>query len=161
MKLSLSILIASLFFIFNCQVSESLSSISTSVNGISTSSNSISKLSDSVQSISGSIQSISGSSSRSSSGDKEKEKAYLMDVRDLTAIYSKNGFNQEFNSDLSTIAQKNGIINWKSDSTTYIGIGEGLKKANVSEYEFKTFLNQLDPQKNELQKLLAEGYKSL
>ena len=147
MKLSLSILLTSIFFVANCQILDSLGSISTSINGVSTSSNSISKLSDSVQSISGSLQSISGSSS---GGGKKEAQLYRMDIRDLTAIYYKNGFNEDYNSDLAELAQKNGILNWESDPTTYRGIGEGLKKANVNSYEFKTFLNQIDPKKKEL-----------
>ena len=69
MKLNL-FLTASLLFLFNCQIFESVGSISTSVTGVSTSLNSISKLSDSVQSISGSLQSISGSSSGGGQGVK-------------------------------------------------------------------------------------------
>ena len=136
MKLSLSILLISILLFSNCQIFDSLGSISTSVNGISTSSNSLSKLSDSVQSISGSFQSISGSSS---GGGKKESKLYRMDIRDLTAIYYKTG----------------------SDSLTYIGIGEGLKKANVNEYEFKTFLKEIEPSRTELRKSLSEGYYSL
>jgi hypothetical protein len=158
MKLTLSILIMSLLLLTNCQVFESLGSISTSINGVSTSSNSISKLSDSVQSISGSLQSISGSSS---GGGKSQMQVYRMDIRDLTAIYYKNGFDNEYNSDLAQVAQKNGILNWESDPTTYIGIGEGLRKANVSEYEFNTFLNKLDSRSSLLKSFLLEGYRSL
>ncbi|MBP7283389.1 MAG: putative lipoprotein [Leptospiraceae bacterium] len=158
MKLSLSILLISILLFSNCQIFDSLGSISTSVNGISTSSNSLSKLSDSVQSISGSFQSISGSSS---GGGKKESKLYRMDIRDLTAIYYKTGFDKEFHSDLAQIAQKNGILNWESDSLTYIGIGEGLKKANVNEYEFKTFLKEIEPSRTELRKSLSEGYYSL
>ncbi len=157
MKLSL-LLATCLFFLFNCQAFESLGSISTSVNGISTSSNSISKLSDSVQSISGSLQSISGSSS---GGGKAQMQVYRMDIRDLTAIYYKNGFDKEYNNDLAQVAQKNGILNWESDPTTYIGIGEGLKKAQVNEYEFKEFLAKIDGNRKELKDRLVEGYFSL
>lgn len=157
MKLTLSILLASLFLL-NCAASESVGSLSTSVNGVSTSSNSISKLSDSVQSISGSLQSISGSSS---GGDKSKSQVYRMDIQDLTAIYYKNGFDSEYNYDLAQVAKKNGILNWESDPLTYVGIGQGLKKAKVGEYEFQTFLSKLEANRKSLKAFLSEGYYSL
>jgi hypothetical protein len=84
-----------------------------------------------------------------------------MDIRDLTAIYYKNGFDKEYNSDLAQVAQKNGILNWESDPTTYVGIGEGLKKAQVTEYEFKEFLAKIDGNRKELRDRLVEGYSSL
>lgn len=156
MKLVL-IAFVSLLFFSNCQIFESVGSVSTSVNGISTSSNSISKLSDSVQSISGSLQSISGSSS---GGGKAQSQLYRMDVRDLTAIYFLNGFDKEYKTDLASVARKNGIINWESDASTYVGIGEGLKKANLNEYEFQVFLNKLSPEKQALRNCLTEGYSN-
>lgn len=157
MKLTLLTLLTSLF-LYNCAASESVGSLSTSVNGVSTSSNSISKLSDSVQSISGSLQSISGSSS---GGDKSKSQVYRRDIQDLTAMYYKNGFDSEYNYDLAQVAKRNGILNWESDPSTYIGIGQGLKKAQVEEYEFQTFLNKFTANKKSLRSFLSEGYYSL
>lgn len=157
MKVIFPILMSVLFLLINCQVSESVGSASTSLNGVSTSSNSISKISDSVQSLSGSIQSISGSSS---GGSKAQMQTYKMDVRDLTAIYYQTGFNHEFKKDLNTVAQKNGLLEWQTDALTYIAIGEGLKKANMSEYDFKVFLSNFESKK-ELGKFLKEGYTSL
>ena len=157
MKLNL-LLTASLLFLFNCQIFESVGSISTSVTGVSTSLNSISRLSDSVQSISGSLQSISGSSS---GGGKAQLQVYKMDIRDLTAIYYKNGFDKEYTTDLAQVARKNGILSWESDPTTYVGIGEGLKKAQVNEHEFQAFLGKIDSNRKELRARLLEGYTSL
>jgi hypothetical protein len=108
-----------------------------------------------VQSISGSLQSISGSSS---GGGKAQLQLYRMDVRDLTAIYFLNGFDNEYKTDLASVARKNGILNWESDPSTYVGIGEGLKKANLNQYEFQTFLNKLSTDKQALKTCLTEGY---
>lgn len=157
MKLTIFTLLVSLF-LFNCAASESVGSLSTSVNGISTSSNSILKLSDSVQSISGSLQSISGSSS---GGGKSQMQVYQMDIRDLTAIYYKNGFDSEYNSDLAQVAKTNGILNWESDPSTYVGIGQGLRKAQVEESEFQIFLSKIDGSRKSLRSFLSQGYYSL
>lgn len=157
MKSFLPLLFTSIFVLTNCQVFESLNSVSTSISGASTSLNSISKISDSVMSISGSLQSISGSSSGAA---KSQLQVYKMDIRDITASYFRTGFDKEFKSDLQFIANKNGILNWQTDSTTYVAIGEGLKKANMKEYDFKLFLANLKSPDKNLEKFLSDGFYS-
>ncbi|MBM9501614.1 putative lipoprotein [Leptospira sp. 201903071] len=151
-------LVISLFIMSlnHCFISES----------ISTGINSLSKSSDSLQSLSGSIKSISGSVSSifsSSSGDDEKkEKAYLKDVRDLTAMHVENGFQEiEFKNDLSTLALQNGLTNWKALRVTYLGIGSGLKKAGVNEEKFQTFVQGLGTSKPEIVESIQKGFSQL
>ena len=106
-----------------------------------------------MQSISGSLQSISGSSS---GGGKSQMQVYQMDIRDLTAIYYKNGFDSEYNSDLAQVAKTNGILNWESDPSTYVGIGQGLRKAHVEESEFQIFLSKIDGSRKSLAFLVKD-----
>ncbi|AOP33390.1 hypothetical protein A0128_05745 [Leptospira tipperaryensis] len=151
-------LVLGLFILsFNhCFISESISA------GI----NSLSKSSDSLQSLSGSIKAISGSVSSifssSSSDDEKKEKAYLKDVRDLTAMHVENGFQEiEFKNDLTTLALQNGLTNWKSLRVTYLGIGSGLKKAGVSDERFQTFVQGLGTSKPEIVESIQKGFTQL
>ncbi|PJZ43401.1 putative lipoprotein [Leptospira kmetyi] len=140
----------------NCFIFES---ISTGLNSISKSSDSLESLSKSVKSISGSVSSIFSSSS---DDDEKKEKAYLKDVRDLTAMHIENGFQEiEFKNDLSTLAMQNGLTNWKSLRVTYLGIGSGLKKAGVSEEKFQTFVSALGTSKPEVIESIRKGFHQL
>ncbi|MBW0433828.1 putative lipoprotein [Leptospira yasudae] len=134
-------------------------SISTGINSLSKSSDSLESLSKSVKSISGSISSILSSSS---GDDEKKEKAYLKDVRDLTAMHVENGFQEiEFKNDLSTLALQNGLTNWKSLRVTYLGIGSGLKKAGVSEEKFSKFVSEMGSAKPEVVESIRKGYHQL
>jgi|SRR5215470_1520823 len=73
----------------------------------------------------------SASSSASSSGNRAEE--YRNDVRDYTAAYVQSGGQFDaFTRGLSNIASKHGVSNWESDNNTYVGIGQGLRKAGVS-----------------------------
>ncbi|EMO62754.1 hypothetical protein LEP1GSC133_4233 [Leptospira borgpetersenii serovar Pomona str. 200901868] len=140
----------------HCFISES---ISTGVDSLSKSSDSLESLSKSIKSLSVSVSSIFSSSS---GNDEEKEKAYLKDVRDLTAMHFENGFQEiEFKNDLSTLAFRNGLTNWKSLRVTYLGIGSGIKKAGIDEDKFQTFLQGLGTSKPEIVESIRKGFHQL
>ncbi|ABJ76757.1 hypothetical protein LEP1GSC016_1210 [Leptospira borgpetersenii serovar Hardjo-bovis str. Sponselee] len=140
----------------HCFISES---ISTGVDSLSKSSDSLESLSKSIKSLSVSVSSIFSSSS---GNDEEKEKAYLKDVRDLTAMHFENGFQEiEFKNDLSTLAFRNGLTNWKSLRVTYLGIGSGIKKAGINEDKFQTFLQGLGTSKPEIVESIRKGFHQL
>jgi hypothetical protein len=97
---------------------------------------------DSSQSISKSIGSSFESSSSSSPGSSES--AYREDVRDYTYANVRSiDDGPSFLRGLGPIAQKHGVSNWAADSTTWVGIGEGLAKAKVSAVELETAKQQL------------------
>ena len=112
-----------------CSFSNSSGSLSESSNSFSVSSNSIS---DSVSSITSSPFQSSKESSR-----------YQNDVKDYTAAYVQSASADSdiafFQKGLSDIAARSGVINWEQDEKTYIGIGRGLNKADLSETSYETF----------------------
>ncbi|MFZ2171096.1 MAG: putative lipoprotein, partial [Methylococcaceae bacterium] len=81
-------------------------------------------ISDSTSSIISSPSSISG-----------KSKKYQNEVADYTTAYVKSSQPgadyTSFLKGLSDVAAKEGVTNWDQDPLTYLGIGIGLKKANV------------------------------
>lgn len=99
------------------------------------------------------------SSSRSSSPNRGEE--YRTDVRDYTQAYVKSGGDfDSFTRGLSEIASKHGVSNWESDDNTFVGIGQGLKKAGVTSTQFgvwKTNLSHGDPGKAAA---MQKGYDS-
>jgi len=101
----------------------------------------------------------SASSSRSSS--PERGEAYRDDVRDFTAAYVQSGgqFDQ-FNRGLGNVAAKHGVSNWESDSTTYVGIGEGLKKAGVSATALTVWKSNLAGSDSSKGAAIQKGYDS-
>lgn len=119
--------------------------------------------SDSSESISHSIsspfESISASISSSSPGGAER--AYREDVRDYTQTYVTSGGDfQAYQADLAKIAQRHGISNWEENMTTYVGMGEGLAKATVTDAQFMAYKRTLsgnDPKKMDA---IQKGYDS-
>ncbi len=149
-------LIAIGIFTFNCSISDS----------INTASNSISKSSDSIASVSGSIKSISGSfsgsSGSSSGGDGKKAQLYILDVRDLTNLYfTMQNSNGSFINDLSDLALEHKLTNWESSKETYIGIGKGLKKANLSKSNLDYIKKDISSNSPQAAKFIQEGFDSI
>jgi len=116
--------------------------------------------SDSSQSISDSIGGSSKSSSSSSPGDKEA--AYQNDIRDYTSAYVRSGGQVDmFWRDVGSIAQKHGITNWEAAKGTYLGIGEGLAKANVNSTELMVYKQNLTGYDATKMQEIQEGYNKL
>ncbi|TGL64536.1 putative lipoprotein [Leptospira sarikeiensis] len=126
-------------------------------------SDSLSKSSNSLQSLSKGVVSVVSSVSSSSKDEEAEKKAYRRDVENLTAIYLQTGSTRssEFISDLSELASKNGVVNWRSSESTYISIGRGLKKAGVGQEGFKSFASSFTNSKPQIAKALEAGYLSL
>jgi len=122
-------LIISIVGLTACSFSNSSGSASESSNSFSTSS----------ESISDSVSSITSSPSKSS----KEGSPYQDDVKDFTVAYVKstnpNANIATFQKELSNIAANEGVLNWEQDERTYIGIGRGLNKANLSEMTYETF----------------------
>lgn len=103
------------------------------------------------KSSSDSSASSSDSSASSSGSSANRTEAYEADVRDYTSAYVRSGgdFNS-FMAGLGNVASKHGITNWEADNATYVGIGRGLKAANVTQLQvdvYKTNLSKGDATK--------------
>ncbi|NBU97311.1 MAG: putative lipoprotein [Spirochaetia bacterium] len=146
----------SFLFYYNCAVFSSISQSSQSVQSVSTSLSSISTSLNSISSISSSLGSISKSSS---SDKKEKEANYQKDVKDLTYLFVKSNEKSDFTSEIRNLAYKYGYYDWKNNESTYIGIGQGLKKAGVSQKEFLEVSKGISNHKQQ-SALLQAGFNS-
>jgi len=117
-------------------------------------------VSDSSKSISDSTSSIISSPS-SISG---KSKKYQNEVADYTMAYVKSsqpGANYtSFLKGLSDIAAEEGITNWDQDSLTYLGIGKGLKKANVEGIAYETYKKNFAKGDSKKMEEIQDGYES-
>ena len=116
--------------------------------------------SDSSKSISDSTSSIISSPS-SISG---KSKKYQNEVADYTMAYVKSSQPgadyTTFLKGLSDIAAKEGVTNWDQDSLTYMGIGKGLKKANVEGVAYETYKKNFAGGDSKKMEEIQDGYES-
>jgi hypothetical protein len=131
-----SVLFSSAFVITGCSFSESSKSIS-----------------DSTSSIISSPSSISG-----------KSKKYQNEIADYTTAYVKSSQPgadyTSFLKGLSDIAAKEGVTNWDQDSLTYLGIGIGLKKANVEGVAYETYKKNFAGGDSKKMEQIQDGYES-
>jgi len=138
-------------------VYSALFGLAMTINGCSFSESSSSG-SDSSESISDSTSSIVSSPS-SVSG---KSKKYQNEVADYTMAYVKSSQpNADYNSflnGLSDIAAKRGITNWDQDSSTYKGIGKGLKKADVEGIAYETYKQNFAGNNAQKMQQIDDGY---
>jgi len=133
--------------------------LSIAINGCSfsdsskSSSESSKSISDSTSSIISSPSSISG-----------KSKKYQNEVADYTMAYVKSSHpGADYNSflkGLSDIAAKEGITNWDQDSLTYLGIGIGLKKADVEGVPYETYKKNFARGDSKKMEEIQDGYES-
>jgi hypothetical protein len=116
--------------------------------------------SDSSKSISDSTSSIISSPS-SISG---KSKKYQNEIADYTMAYVKssqpNTDYNAFHKGLSDIAAKEGVTNWDQDPLTYMGIGKGLKKANVEGVAYEAYKKNFAGGDSQKMEQIQNGYES-
>lgn len=65
-----------------------------------------------------------------------------------------------FEADISRIAFRHGITNWESEEFTYLGIGEGLRKAELPEKELSRIASELSDGNKLIEKLIHQGYSN-
>ncbi len=110
-------------------------------------------ISDSTSSIVSSPSSISG-----------KSKKYQNEVADYTMAYVKSSQPgadyTSFLKGLSDIAAKEGVTNWDQDSLTYMGIGKGLKKADVDGVAYETYKKNFAGGNAQKMQQIQDGYES-
>ncbi len=126
--------------------------LSVTINGCSFSDSSGS-ISDSTSSIISSPSSVSG-----------KSKKYQNEVADYTMAYVKSsqpgvGYNS-FLKGISDIAAKQGITNWDQDSMTYVGMGKGLRRANVEGIAYETYKKNFAGGDTQKMEQIQDGYES-
>lgn len=146
--LSVVSVLAVLFSFNNCSFLDSASA-SLSRFGLSIS-DSTSAL---VKSVSKSISSIS------EGGDEKALSEYKEDVIASVALQIRyENQKQELENQLSLIAKSHGVVAWRSNSATYIAIGQGLKQANLTPSEMKAVVADVAKQNATVAKLIFNGY---
>ena len=101
------------------------------------------------------------SSSKSSSGSDEAEEAYQRDVRDYTAKIAASEFDlQSYQRDLSGIAEVYGVSDWERHDATFVAIGRGLAKADISDRRFTELAVQLANKDYAHLALVKSGYET-
>lgn len=109
----------------------------------------------SFESSSASLSSSSGSSG-SSSNDRE---SYRNEVRDYTSAYVKSGGQfDNFTRGLDSIAERHDVANWEADNDTYVGIGAGLRAANVTPEQFRVWQTNLTGTDGAKAAAMQKGY---
>lgn len=139
-------------YLKNILLYSALFCLSVTINGCSFSDSSGS-ISDSTSSIISSPSSVSG-----------KSKKYQNEVADYTMAYVKSsqpgaGYNS-FLKGISDIAAKEGITNWDQDSMTYVGMGKGLRRANVEGIAFETYKKNFAGGDTQKMEQIQDGYES-
>ena len=61
---------------------------------------------------------------------------------------------------VSDIAAKQGVTNWDQDSLTYMGIGQGLKKAKVEGITYETYKKNFTGGDSKRMEEIQNGYES-
>jgi hypothetical protein len=85
-----------------------------------------------------SSDSVSSISDSSSPSDDDEKTAYSQDVRELTVAYLQSGEQPaEYMREIGHIAQEHGVTDWERQQTTFVAIGEGLKRAGIQEAELQ------------------------
>lgn len=83
---------------------------------------------------------------------------YIRDVEHLTYLFL-TGKTSTWEEHLQGISQTYGYLTWKETSHSFIGIGRGLRKAQISEREYTSFLQNLNTQDSKMRSLINLGYK--
>jgi hypothetical protein len=100
-------------------------------------------ISYSSESISKSVSSPFKSSSGSSSGG-ESDSAYLDEVRSFSAGFGSSGGDATaFRRGLGSIAERRGLHDWEDDDPTCKAIGEGLKRAGLTQEKAQALLGEV------------------
>lgn len=106
--------------------------------------------------------STSSESFGSSGSSSQSNKKYSQEVSDYTMAYVKSSVaNADYNSfakGISDIASKAGISNWEQESSTYVAIGQGLKRAATTGVAYDTYKSNFAHNDAAKMKSIQEGY---
>jgi hypothetical protein len=114
-------------------------------------------LSYSSESLSKSVSSPFTSSSGSSGG--KADAAYLDEVRSFSAGFATSGGDATaFRRGLGSIAERRGIHDWEDDDATCKAIGQGLKRAGLTQDKAKALLGDLFAGRSDRAAVAMKGF---
>jgi hypothetical protein len=106
--------------------------------------------------------STSSESLASSASSSATDKKYSQEVSDYTMAYVKSSVaNADYNSfakGISDIAAKAGISNWEQEYSTYIAIGQGLKRAGATGVTYNIYKSNFAHDDTSKMQSIQEGY---
>jgi hypothetical protein len=109
------------------------------------------------ESIGTSSESISGSSASSSRNDSDR---YREDVAQYTKAYVQSGGQYDaFERTIADLARKRGISDWESNKATWVGVGQGLARARVSEVALDTWKTNLAGDDEAKRRAIESGFR--
>lgn len=109
------------------------------------------------ESIGTSSESFSASSASSSRTDSDR---YREDVAEYTKAYVQSGGRYDaFDRTLAELAQKRGISDWEDNKATWVGVGQGLARARVSEVALETWKTNLAGDDEAKRSAIERGYR--
>jgi hypothetical protein len=150
-RLVSSVLVIGAILLGNCSsISVSLDQAFASISG---------SVSTAVGSISKSVSSVSRSSSKATDEAKAR---FEKDAEELVALSVQNPESiANLERNLDRLAKKDGVLDWRNLRGTYVALGAGFKKGNVSERELEEIITQGCPGKPELKEAIWEGYHKI
>jgi hypothetical protein len=111
---------------------------------------------------SSSTSSESSISIASSTSSSQANKKYSREVSDYTMAYVKSSVaNADYNSfakGISDIADKAGISNWEQKSSTYVAIGQGLRRAGATGVAYDTYKSNFARNNTANMNSIQQGY---
>jgi hypothetical protein len=109
------------------------------------------------ESIGTSSESFGASSASSSRTDTDR---YREDVAQYTQAYVQSGGQFDaFDRTLAELAHKRGISDWESSTATWVGVGQGLARAGVSEVALDTWKSNLAGNDDAKRRAIERGYR--
>jgi hypothetical protein len=87
---------------------------------------------------------ISSPFTSSSDSLKGSSSSYGDQVREFTGSYVKSGGDMaKLQQEIGKIAAKSGISDWENTQATYVGMGQGLKAAGITQAQLEGYLATL------------------
>ena len=92
---------------------------------------------------------------------ESQQERYDREVADYTAefVHSSKGDMDSFRLKIGKLAEDSGIANWQDDKATYVAIGKGLRKADLSQPQYEAFKKSLGDAEGWKMDAIAEGFK--
>lgn len=109
------------------------------------------------ESIGTSSESFSTSSASSSRTDTDR---YREDVAQYTQAYVQSGGRYDaFQRTLAELARTRGISDWEDSQATWVGVGQGLARAGVSEMALDTWKTNLAGDDEAKRRAIERGFR--
>jgi hypothetical protein len=86
---------------------------------------------------------------------------YQWEVSDYAEAFGIGGGGDaaSFRHGLATLAERRGISDWEADADTWVSLGRGLRRANISEAAFMGYLESWAGSNELRRNLMRDGFE--